>query len=520
MRNVLLPIALVACALAGAAGEDSSLSGSVVIDRHVQERWKEANLASAPPSDDAEFLRRLSLDVLGTIPSADEAEEFLKQSHPRKRTMKAVELLGRPEYAHNWAELWEDILIGYDTRTRQESKGALYLWLRNKAFANNMPYDQMAAALVASRGVNTEHGPVNFLMRQIQGGSGAINATGKVTRIFLGTQIQCAQCHDHPFDKWTQEDFYGMVSFFTRVQRRKVDSKDQKDQRYELTESPRGSDASYGEGKAKKSVPPLFLDGDKPGEGRDRRVEFARLMTRPENLQFARAVVNRYWGHFFGRGIVNPIDDFSGRNKPSHAALLEELAREFIAQKYDLHWLIRSIVGSKTYQLTSRVPKDRPPEAFFAYAQTRALRPEQLFNALMKATGNQAMLNPTTPSADNRNNRRDQTMALFRRLFGDEETTDMADFDGTISQALTLMNGQILNEGVAGKSNSLAAILQKVPEPERRLELVFLTTLGRLPSARERASYGAYLKEAGAKREPYEDVFWALLNTSEFLFNH
>ncbi len=521
MRYASLPLALLAVTLAGAAGEDANLSGPALIDRHVQLKWKDAGMAVARASEDAEYLRRLSLDVLGTIPSAEEVEAFLKETHPRKREIKAVELLTRPEYAHNWAELWEDILIGYDVQTRRDSKGALYVWLRDRCFAANMPYDQMAAALVGARGINTDHGPVNFIMRHVRGGAGAINTTGKVTRIFLGTQVQCAQCHDHPFDKWTQEDFYGMVSFFQGMQSRKVDNKDQKDQRFELVTSARITDATYGEGKAKKSVPPAFLEGEKPQAGKDRRLEFARLLTRPDNLQFARAIVNRYWGHFFGRGIVNPIDDFSGRNKPSHPALLQELAREFVAQKYDLHWLVRSIAGSKAYQLSSRAPKDRPPEPFFAYAQTRALRPEQLFNSLMKATGNQAMLVPTTPTGDNRNaSRRDTTMALFRRHFGNEDTADMADFDGTISQALVLMNGQVLNEGVAGKANSLTTILQRGQDPERRVELIFLTTVGRPPTARERSSYGAYLKDAGTKREPYEDVFWALLNSSEFLFNH
>jgi hypothetical protein len=312
-----------------------------------------------------------------------------------------------------------------------------------------------------------------------------------------------------------------MVAFFARVQSKKVGAKDSKDNRFELVDSPKG-EAGYGEGKARKTAAPVFLDGTTPAPGKERREEFARLLTRQDNLQFARAAVNRYWGHFFGRGIVHPIDDFSGRTKPSHPELLDELAREFVKQKYDIQWLIRTIVGSRAYQLSSRVAKGAPPEQYFAYAQTRALRPEQLLSALLRAISGEE---PPAPSADPKAGAKaaqdkENLLSQFRRMFGDEESVDIAEFDGTIPQALLLMNGSAMNQRLTAKNNRLSAILQKAESPEQRLEQMFLTVLSRMPREREKAAYVPYLAAAGSKREPYEDVYWTLLNSSEFLFNH
>jgi hypothetical protein len=513
MRTILLSIAI----LASARPAPSSL-----IDRHLEARWSDAGIAPARPAGDAEFLRRASIDILGTLPSADEASAFLADPDPRKRDLKVLEMLGRPEYAHNWAELWEDILIGYDAAARQLSKASLYGWLRDAVFRHNMPYNEMAGALIAARGVDVEQGQTGFLLRHVQKGGGPAAAASKVSRVFLGIQIACAQCHDHPFDRYTQEDFYGMVSFFSRTQSKKVSSQDAKDNRLELYESPRGADASYGEGKDKKTVPACFLDGTKPQAGRDRRDEFARLLTRVENPQFAKAVVNRYWGHFFGRGIVHPIDDFSGRIKPSHPELLDELAREFAAQGFDLQWLIRTITSSRAYRLTSRVGKDRPPALLFASAQVRALRPEQIYNVFTRGVLGETPMPGAAPApgGKNRGNERDNLLAQFRKLFGDEENVDIAEFDGTIPQALLFMNGPLLSQGIASKTGLLSRILEKETEPARRLERLFLSTVSRPPGEREKAALLAHLEARGNRREAYEDVAWTVLNSSEFLFNH
>ncbi|HXX95002.1 MAG TPA: DUF1549 and DUF1553 domain-containing protein, partial [Planctomycetota bacterium] len=534
MRTGSFVVALLVASAVGGAQSTPRASVITLIDRHLEKAWEDAGVASAEMASDGEFLRRLSLDVLGTIPTAEEAIAFIRDSRPDKRARKIQEVLARPDYAHHWAEVWEDILVGYDNQIRQQSKRALYTWLRDECFASNLPYDQMAARLLTARGVNQESGEVNFLLRQGTKGGGAINMASKVSKTFLGTQIQCAQCHDHPFDKYTQDDFYGMVAFFAQVQSRKVDPKDQKDQRVELFDNPK-SEVSYGEGKARKTAKPCWLDGTPADPSKSRREEFVRLLERPESLQFARALVNRYWAHFFGRGIVHPIEDFSGRFKPSHPEMLDELSREFVSWGYDLKWLVWKIAGSRAYQLSSRMsPKKSPPEKLFAVALTRPLTPEQMVSAIGRALNGEdappppadpkAVVDPKTAdpkavAAQKSATSKDQLLQQLRKYFGDEENIDLGTFNGTIQQALLLMNGGTVNQGIVGKSGRLSTILAQKHSPEDRLEWMFLSTLSRLPSARERSTFLPHLK-ATEKREPYEDVYWTLVNSSEFLFNH
>lgn len=507
MRHVALALALLATI---SEAQDVALSGSALIDQQISKAWTDDRIPNAGISDDAEFLRRLSLDLLGILPTPEETVDFLKDPTPGKRAAKVDQLLARPEYAHAWAELWDNLLLGYDDKTRSDSKRALYGWLKDEVFAKNLPYDQMVRALIASSGINTDNGPVNFLIRLTRkdGGNG-VGMASRASKLFMSTQIQCAQCHDHPFDRFTQEDFYGMVAFFVRTKAKKVDTtKDSKDTRYELYDDAKG-EASYGEGKSRKNVAPRFLDEIAPPKELSRREAFVHLLMRPENPLFAKSLVNRYWARFFGRGIIEPVDDFSNRFKPSHPELLDRLSREFVAKGYDLAWLIRAIANSKTYQLSSRKPENASSERFFSYADTRPLTPEQLVSSLAEALG-----------LGEKN--RSDLMKQFRARFGDEEMADRGVYQGTILQALMIMNGST-NAEIGRANNRLDRILKQFATPEERLDRIFLTVLCRLPSARERSTYLPYLKTSAdpkKTKEPYEDVFWVLLNSSEFLFNH
>jgi hypothetical protein len=513
MRQAILALAILASSTeAPAQDAPPTLTGSALIDQQIAKTWADARVANAGPSDDAEFLRRLSLDLLGLLPSPEETLEFVKDAAPGKRAAKVDQLLARPEYAHAWAEIWETILVGYDEKSRNDSKRALYTWLRDEVFAKNLPYDQMVTALISSSGINMENGPVNFLIRMTQkGGGGGVAMASKASRLFMSTQIQCAECHDHPFDRFTQEDFKGMVAFFVRTKSKKVDGNDNKDTRYELYDDAKG-EATFGDGKARKTVSPRFLDEIDPPKEVPRREGFVRLLIRPENPLFAKAIVNRYWARFFGRGIIEPVDDFSNRFKPSHPELLEKLSKEFVAQGHDLAWLIRTIVNSKTYQLSSRKPENAPADRFFSYADTRALTPEQLYASLRTVLGLQdgqgIMKNP------------EQMLRQLRQRFGDEELADRGSFQGTIPQALMIMNSPMPNGEIGRANNKLDKILKQFAAPEERLERIFLTVLCRQPSPRESATYLPYVKTGGGKKEPYEDVYWVLLNSSEFLFNH
>jgi hypothetical protein len=500
-------------ATVAAPAQEVAYTGSALIDREISRTWKDAAVSFAGPADDAEFLRRVSLDLTGTLPAPDEILVFLKDKSPDKRAAKIDLLLTKPEYAHAWAELWENILVGYDQQSRKDSKMALYTWLRDEVFAKNMPYDKMVRALVSSSGINTDCGPVNFLIKlSRKDGMGGIAMASKASKLFMSTQIQCAQCHDHPFDRFTQEDFYGMVAFFARTKTKKVDnSKDNKDTRYELYDAPNG-EAAMGEGKAKKNVAPHFLDEIAPDKDLPRRDAFANLLIRPENPLFAKSVVNRYWARFFGRGIIEPVDDFSNRFKPSHPELLNELAKDFVAHGYDLAWLVRAIANSQTYQLSSRRPDNAGSERLFTHAATRPLTPEQLTASLLAALGVQEGQGVGKNMPD--------LIRQFRQRFGDEDAADRGLYAGTIPQALMIMNGNLPNGEIGRANNTLDKILKQYSSPEERLERLFLTVVCRRPTTRETATYLPYVQSAGAKKEPYEDVFWVLLNSSEFLFNH
>jgi hypothetical protein len=513
MKHVAMA-AVLAASLSGAFAQDgpSTLTGSLLIDRHISKAWQDAGVAPSGPSSDAEFLRRVSLDVLGALPPADEVVEFLNNSKADKRAAKIDQLISRPRYAEAWAELWEDVLVGYDQQSRTDSNRALYTWLREEVFAKNLPYDRMVTALLGSSGINTECGPVNFLLKLVRkDGMGGISIASKASKLFMSTQIQCAQCHDHPFDRFTQEDFYGMVAFFARTKSKKVDAKDPKDKRFELYEAPQG-EASFGEGKARKTIAPRFLDEIAPPPGLDRREAFVKLMVRPENPLFAKSVVNRYWAHFFGRGIIEPVDDFSNRFKPTHPELLNELAKDFVAHGYDLAWLVRAITNSATYQLSARRPDAASSDRFFSFAATRPLTPEQLCNCLIEALGVADGTGVAKNKAD--------LLRQFRQRFGDEETADRGIFQGTIQQALMIMNGPLPNGEIGRVNNQLDRILKQFPSSRDRIERIFLSVLCRYPSPKEVLKFVPYVSGAGPKKEPYEDVYWVLLNSSEFLFNH
>jgi hypothetical protein len=492
--------------------QDVTLTGSALIDREISRTWADAGVGHAGPSDDAEFLRRVSLDITGVLPAADEVLAFLADTSPDKRVAKIDQLLAQPDYARAWADLWENILVGYDQQSRNDSKKALNTWLREEVFAKNLPYDQMVRALIASAGVNTECGPVNFLLKLVRkDGMGGVSMASKASKLFMSTQIQCAQCHDHPFDRFTQDDFYGMVAFFARTKSKKVDNTDGKDTRFELYDAPNG-EASFGDGKAKKNVSPRFLDEIQPDKNLSRREAFANLLIRAENPLFAKSVVNRYWAHFFGRGIIEPVDDFSNRFKPSHPELLERLAQDFVAHGYDLVWLVKAIANSNAYQLSSRRPANAGPERLFTHAATRPLTPDQLATCLLRALGTQEGQGPAKNMAD--------LIRQFRQKFGDEEEPDRGVFAGTIPQALMIMNGAMPNGEIGRANNTLDKILKQFTAPEDRLDRIFLSVLCRRPTPRERSAYLPYVASAGTKKEPYEDVVWVLLNSSEFMFNH
>jgi hypothetical protein len=353
----------------------------------------------------------------------------------------------------------------------------------------------------------------------------------------MGTQIQCAQCHDHPYDKWTQEDFYGMAAFFTQVsvqRKQMMDDKDKKDGKdgkdakkrddysFEVSDrAPRRPRAQQGimipDSKNKTPIKPSFLaTAAKPESGEELRTAFARILTAPENHQFARAIVNRTWGRFMGRGFVNPVDNFDQKNAPTHPELLDALADDFIQSGFDMKRLIREIAMSESYQRTSRTKKREPElEKYYAVAAVRALTPEQIMSSLATAS--------TVPGDPRPTFRPRELIGVFRDFryaFGDDEGAEMVEFQGTIPAALLMMNSPAIQRATMaaakGAGGRLAHIVNTYKNPRDQVTAMVGATLSRAPT---NAELNRFVPVVAKGVTGAEDVYWTLLNSSEFLFN-
>jgi len=568
----MLAIGLLAALVVPASAQDTqteaNLSGSALINHWIRAKWADAQVKPAAKTNDAEFMRRIYLDIVGQIPSLEEAEKFLADRNSSKREKLVDALLKDDRYADHWADIWSGVIVGFDKDQRAQG-------MRNEGtrdfkemLEKNIAYDEFARKVITAEGWVAERygaammmssdkkdekkpaGIASYLVRQFrEAGKDFPKAlAGKLTRAFMGVQIQCAQCHDHPFDKWTQEEFYGMASFFTEV-RVKRDPKDADMRGYHVEDAMRGPVGKKlaGMGGPDLSIPdsktgpikPSFIETKQGAEsGVSRRVSYAKYVTSPENLQFAKMAVNRYWAHFFGTGIVNPVDDFNGKNKASHPELLNELAKDFIAHKYDLHWLIRALAGSEAYSLTSRSSakeRDLQAEKLYALARVRALMPEQIVRSVMEASGldDSPMMAMGRPGGKGpagkgmRGARGEGAQAIlmrltaqFRNTFDDDEGSEAVDFAGTIPSALMMMNSQVIGAGTTARPFSgFGEMLAKHPTPDSKVKAIFLSCLSRLPSSAEASRWMSHVTRASGQ-SGYEDLMWTLLNTSEFLFNH
>ncbi len=550
MRILTIATLTLAVAAAGQAQETRSrLSGSALIDHWVKAKWDELGIKPVRAADDAEFLRRACLDLAGVIPSLPEVEKFLSEKAPDRRARLVDRLLKDPRYADHWSDVWAGILIGFENDRREE-----YYWEKVKQdlqemLEKNLRYDEFARRVITARGAvfrnpadekakgaPEESGIAVYVYKiKREAGNDLPKAlAGKVTRTFMGVQIHCAQCHDHPFDKWTQEEFYGMASFFTEVDAQREalkpstdkKKKDAKPEYYFLVEDKKrgkGGDLSIPNAKGGPIKAAFLETGQGADPGAARRETFAKYMTSRSNLQFARMAVNRAWAHLFGAGIVNPPDDFNGRNKPTHPELLDALARDFIDHQYDLQGLLRAIAGSEAYGLTSRSPsreRDRNAEKFLTMARIRALSPEQILDSVLEATDlGSGPLAGDPKSRGDRQGTVTRLSAQFRYAFADDEGGEVTDFSGTIPSALLMMNSQVIETATSSARGRLGSLLARYATPEEKVRAIFLSALSRPPTPGELSRWKAHAARAGGTAG-YEDLLWTLLNTSEFLFNH
>jgi hypothetical protein len=501
------------------------------IDEYTAARWAAAKVEPAPPADDAEFLRRVSLELTGRIPSVAEARAFLKDKSPDKRQRLVERLLASPRYVAHFTNVWRALLLpeaSASFQTRFIVPG-FEAWLR-KHLAKDTGYDQMVRELLTTPiGPQTMQGLYTF---QGQGEPTAIgfyvakdakpeNLAASTARLFLGLRLECAQCHNHPFASWKREQFWSYAAFFAGIEGQRqgeisIPSKDVVD---------RKSIAIPG---TKRTVEASYLDGSAP-QWKDKagaRAVLADWMTAPDNPYFARAAVNRMWAYFFGTGLVDPVDEMAGGDHPpSHPELLDELARQFAANHYDLKYLIRAITASRAYQLTSRGthPGQDDPR-LFARTPVKGLSPEQLFDSLAQATGYQdpTIGNPYAAFQFGGNSPRTEFLTKFA-----QSGNKAPEAQTSILQALALMNGKFIADATSVERSETFAAVVDAPFLDTRgqIETLYLATLSRFPTPREMARMVQYVEggpqgETQSHDKALADVFWVLLNSGEFILNH
>jgi hypothetical protein len=521
-RPVQLALALAAAGLliaeAGRAQAQTSRDPAAlaaVIDREIQARLDAAHVPAAGPADDAEFLRRAYLDLIGVIPPPEKVVAFLDSKDADKRVRLIEELLADPRFGQFQAEIWSDAMLPADSNNRRLKAGPLRDWLAD-AFNHNRPWNETVYALLTASGPQDENGAVTLFLANPT----PDKMTDTISRLFLGVQLQCAQCHNHPFTSWKRREYWGMAAFFAKVHPIANPKKAAK-----KGLSPGITEDGPPRRKAKlaklgMNVPPKFLQGPEANLRPDEpyRPALAKWMTSPDNHFFARALVNKMWAHFFGRGLVNPVDDMIDEHEPSHPQLLAALAEQFKTSGFDVKFLIRAICNSQTYQRTSRVKVEKGDDvALLSHMPVRVLSPGQLYDSLMTVLGSpQGPQQPKGKKAFPRKDGftpRDQFLAFFR--VGDG--TSPLEYQAGIPQALRLMNARPLNTSPAAIAKAIQA---SDGTPTGVIEQLYLAALARRPTAEERQRLTAYVARQSNPRTAYGDILWALLNSSEFSVNH
>ncbi len=499
------------------------------IDALVFAKLKTIGVPPSEISDDGTFLRRVTLDITGRLPTAEEMKDFIASKEADKRAQLIDRLLDSPEYAEYFANKWNALLRNQRTQPTYARGSYLFAsWIRD-SIADNKPFDQFAREVVAASGSLDQHPPVAWY-RQVKE---AKTQMEDVAQLFLGTRMQCAQCHHHPFEKWSQQDYYGLAAFFANVSRKTATAKDE-----EIIFNKRGA-AQMTNIRTKQPVMPTSLGSEamKLRPEQDPRLVLADWMSRKDNPFFAHTLVNRYWKHFFNRGLVEPEDDMRETNPPVNPELLNALAAEFVKSGYDLKALVRSITNSTTYQLSAAPnafnAKDR--QNFSRYYPKR-LHAEVLYDAvnrLLDVESTFAGQAPGTRAVALPDNSYNQTN-YFLTVFGRPDSSSACECERTqeasLAQSLHLLNASDIQTQLTRKDGRAEKMAKDASPDEDKITDMYHIALSRDPNAEEMKLAQGHVakKSAGktgdaalqAKKEAFEDVLWALLNTKEFLFNH
>jgi hypothetical protein len=486
------------------------------IDRFINAKLERLKILPSEPAGDSEFLRRVSYDLIGVPPTVEELQAFLADKGAGKHSRTIDRLMADPRFIDHWALKWGDLL--QVTRTRMGDKGmwAFREWIR-ESLAINKPYDQMARELITARGSTFQNPPANFF-RFTRDPKVAMETT---TQLFLGVRMVCAQCHDHPFEQWTQNQYFQLTAFFGAV-----GIKDGMDSNEEIVyEKREGFEIKHP--KDGRIMPAKFLYGvDKmsPREA-DLRQSLAEWLTSHDNPLFGKAMANRVWSYFFGHGIIEPVDDIRASNPPVNPQLLDALTKDFVDHNYDLRRLIRTIANSRTYQLSFNANEwNMDDETNFSHALPRRLNAEQLFDGISIATGTRPFFKEA-PAGFTAEELPDPKVGKggFLELFGqpDRQTSCECErrTDVSLVQALNLLNGATIADAIADEHGRVSKLILTGAADREIVEQLYLAALDRKPEPKELDLAQTYLGSGMNRAERAQDLLWALLNSNAFLFN-
>lgn len=495
------------------------------VDELAAQKFRELGIEPSPLCDDATFIRRAFLGAIGTLPTTEETAAFLQSAEPQKRTQLVDRLLGltgdpkldlyNEQYAAYWTLKWSDLLRNTSDKLGEQGMWAMHNWLRD-SFRQNKPFDRFVRELVTGKGSIFSNGPANYFRIN----SNSSDLAESTSQIFLGIRLECAKCHHHPFEKYSQDDYYGFAAFFSRVAQKRSEEFGLFGGEQVVYVQPTGDVRHPRSGKV---MTPTTLDGQASDHPLDRRIGLADWLVSPHNEYFAKSVVNRYVSYLLGRGLVEPVDDMRSTNPASNVALMNALAQQFVSSGHDVKRLMRTLMTSRLYQLDS-IPNDNnaADTRFFSHFMVKRIPAEPLLDAIDRVTssptkfqnlprGTRAIELPDAEYPD-----------YFLNTFAKPRRASVCECerspDESLSQALHTLNGDVLANKIADGNGRIAQLLKENKSEDEIVSQLYLATLCRNPSEAERETAKKYLAQSPSPREFYEDLMWALINSKQFLF--
>lgn len=489
------------------------------IDGHVWQKLQRLKILPSKPASDATFFRRVTLDLIGRLPTSEEARTFLKSTDPKRREKWIDALLQRPEYADYWAGKWADLLRPNPYRVGIKAVYTLDAWLR-ESFRKNKPYDQFVREILTAQGSTFRHGPtVIFRDRRSPD-----EITTMVSQLFLGIRLECAKCHHHPFEVYGQDDFYSFAAYFARLGRKGTGLSPPISGSEELLYDIAKGEVRHPLTGETLSPKPLYGKAPTISSESGRRKALAQWLTSKENPYFARVIVNRVWADLMGRGLVDPVDDLRGSNPPSNEALLDALAKDFVEQKFDLKELLRRITTSYVYGLSSTPNQTNVADTrnYSRHYRTR-LRAEVLLDAVCDITNLPESFSAMPPASRAVELWTVRSQSIFLDTFGrpdpNQDPPCERTSDTSVTQALHLMNAEKLHRKVIENNGQIAKWAVSKKSNEEILDELYLSVYSRFPTEKEKTVCAKLFRDKSiTRREVLEDILWTLINTPEFVF--